>query len=94
MSFFLRHMKHNLEFLYKETWLAEVNDSTKNPMLRLYKTFKKTFEAEPYIHHISDRKIQKSLSQFRLSSHCLRINKGRHEKCDKGKKLPAKNGFV
>ena len=28
--FFLRHMRHNLEFLYKENWFAEINDSEKN----------------------------------------------------------------
>ena len=91
--FFLRHMRHNLEFLYKENWLAEINDSVKNPMLRLYKTFKKSFEFESYIKNISDRKIQKSISQFRLSSHCLRIHTGRQERDKTGKNTPADKRF-
>ena len=91
--FFLRHMKHNLEFLYKENWLSEINDSVKNPMLRLYKTFKKTFGLEKYIKNVSDRKIQKSISQFRLSSHCLRIHTGRQERDKTGKNMPADKRF-
>ena len=43
--------------------------------------------------NISDRKIQKSISQFRLSSHCLRIHTGRHERDGKGNYTPAKNRF-
>ena len=92
-SFFLKHIKHNLEFLYKTNWHAEINDSEKNPMLRFYKTFKTSFEPEPYIKLISDRKIQKSISQYRLSSHCLRIHKGRQERDKNGKKTPANNRF-
>ena len=92
-QFFLRHMRHNLEFLYKEKWIAEINDSVKNPMLRLYKEFKKSFGFEEYIKHISDRKIQKCISQFRLSSHCLRIHKGRLERDEKGKNTPANKRF-
>ena len=92
-AFFLKHMRHNLEFLYKTSWLTDINDSVKNPMLRFYKIFKKTFESEPYIKMISDRKIQKSLSKFRLSSHCLRIHKGRHERDKNNKNTPANKRF-
>ena len=83
----------NLEFLYKEKWLADINDSETNPMLRLYKKFKKSFGLEAYIKHVSDRNIQKSISQFRLSSHCLRIHKGRQERDNKGKNTPANKRF-
>ena len=92
-NFFLKHIKHNLEFLYKTNWLAEINDSQKNPMLRFYKIFKNSFEPEPYIKLISDRKIQKSLSQYRLSSHCLRIHKGRQERNKNGKNTLANKRF-
>ena len=91
--FFLRHMRHNFEFLYKENWLTEINNSAKNPMLRLYKTFKKSFKLESYIKLIPDRKIQKCISQFRLSSHCLRIHTGRHERDKAGKNTPADKRF-
>ena len=65
----------------------------KNPMLRLYKKFKKSFGLEAYIKLVADRKIQKSISQFRLSSHCLRINKGRQERDKNGKNTPANKRF-
>ena len=62
-------------------------------MLRFYKIFKTSFEPEPYIKLISDRKIQKSLSQYRLSSHCLRIHKGRQERDKNNKNTPANKRF-
>ena len=48
---------------------------------------------EAYIKHVADRKIQKSISQFRLSSHCLRIHKGRQERDKNGKNTPANKRF-
>ena len=91
--FFLRVIRHNLEFLYKTKWYNEINDSNKNPMLRFYKTVKTTFGLESYIKLISDRKIQTSISKFRLSSHCLRIHKGRHERDKNGINTPANRRF-
>ena len=45
-AFFLRVIRHNLEFLYKSKWYNEINDSNKNPMLRFYKTIKSSFGQE------------------------------------------------
>ena len=62
-------------------------------MLRFYKTVKTTFGLESYIKLISDRKIQTSISKFRLSSHCLRIHKGRHERDKNGINTPTNRRF-
>ena len=75
----LKLIKYNLENIFKTTWLHSINDSEKHPMLRTYKLFKTEFKREPYIDQIDDRQIQKSISKFRLSSHCLRIHTGRFE---------------
>ena len=74
-------------------WYNEINDSEKNPMLRLYKNFKSEFKPESYIKSISNRRLQKCLSQFRLSSHCLRIHKGRQERDNFGKNTPSNKRF-
>ena len=86
-------MKHNLEFLYQTQWLSDINDSSKHPMLRFYKIFKQFFQQEQYIELIADREIQKSISKFRLSSHCLRIHTGRHERDKHNKNTPANQRF-
>ena len=88
-AFFLRVIRHNFEFLHKTKWYNEINDSNKNPMLRFYKTIKSSFGQESYIKLISDRKIQTYISKFRLSSHCLRIHTGRHERDKNGKNTPS-----
>ena len=59
-------------------------------MLRFYKTIKSSFGQESYIKLISDRNIQTCISKFRLSSHCLRIHTGRHERDKNGKNTPSK----
>ena len=86
-------MRHNLEFLYKENWFAEINDSEKNPMLRLYKSFKKSFCLENYIKDVANRHTQKCISKFRLSSHNLRIHTGRQKRDKMGNKTPAEKRF-
>ena len=83
----------NNESIFKSMWNNEINDTEKNPMLRLYKTFKTEFKPESYIKSISNRRLQKCLSQFRLSSHCLRIHKGRQERDKFGKNTPSDKRF-
>ena len=92
-NFFLRIVKNNNEFIYKSMWFNEINDTEKNPMLRLYKQFKINFKPESYIKSISNRRLQKCLSRFRLSSHCLRIHKGRQERDKYGRNTPADKRF-
>ena len=92
-NFFLKIIRNNNEFIFKSMWYNEINDSEKNPMLRLYKNFKSEFKPESYIKSISNRRLQKCLSQFRLSSHCLRIHKGRQERDNFGKNTPSNKRF-
>ena len=48
------------------------------PILRTYVTFKTKFGMESYLENIRDFKLRKVMSKFRLSSHGLQIEKGRH----------------
>ena len=65
----------------KNSFLKEWTQSLENlPKLRFYKTFKTEFKFENYLLLIKDAKLRKSLSQFRLSSHRLAVETGRHAK--------------
>ena len=46
--------------------------------LRTYKLIKKNFEIEPYVEILQDKKLRRSLSSFRISTHRLRIERGRY----------------
>ena len=46
--------------------------------LRIYKLIKKNFDIEPYIEILQDKKLKRSLSSFRISTHTLRIELGRY----------------
>ena len=50
----------------------------KFPVLRNYICFKHCFSMEKYLLNIKDKKLRKVMSKFRLSSHNLSIEKGRH----------------
>ena len=92
-NFFLRIIRNNNELIFKSMWYNEINDTENNPMLRFYKYFKTEFKPESYIKLISNRRLQKCLSQFRLSSHCLRIHKGRQERDKFGRNTPSNKRF-
>ena len=59
--------------------LSEINDSEKHPKLRTYKLFKTTYCFEPYLNLNLPKKTYNNIARFRLSSHNLRIETGRHE---------------
>ena len=63
----------------------EINDSCKQSKLRTYKIFKTTFCLEPYLTFNLQKKTYTNIARFRVSSHNLRIETGRHE----SPKLPA-----
>ena len=50
------------------------------PVLRSYVHFKSNFEMEEYLCNIRDYSLRKIMSRFRLSSHNLQIEIGRHLK--------------
>ena len=72
--------------------LNEINNSDRQPKLRSYKLFKTTYCLEPYLSLNLTKKTYSNIARFRLSSHKLKIESGRHEipklpleerKCDK-----------
>jgi exonuclease III len=75
-------MKDFKNIIYQKTQqiiLSEINDSKKQPKLRTYKLFKLDYRLEPYLSLNLSRKNCSKISRFRMSSHKLRIETGRHE---------------
>ena len=68
-----------MESVYCSFWTSEINNSLKNPKLRLYKEIKQEFIIEPYL-YINIPKYRHALSKLRLSSHHLEIETGRHSR--------------
>jgi len=60
--------------------LDRMNDSTTNPKLRTYKLFKMDFRIEPYLNLNFPKTIYSYIARFRLSSHNLCIELGRHKR--------------
>ena len=63
---------------YSEYGMQCINNTEVNPKLRTYRMFKHSFVMEPYLTNVSDFKIRRQLSRFRMSNHVLHIEKGRH----------------
>ena len=61
----------NFEYRFMESLITM-------PILRTYCTFKKIYGRELYLKHIINFSLRSSLSKFRLSSHSLEIERGRH----------------
>ena len=64
---------------FRNLWHNEILDTNKNPKLRTYITFKHNFEQSPYLIQYMPKRLQRTMSQFRTSSHKLRIETGRYE---------------
>jgi hypothetical protein len=62
---------------YVDNWYNTLQNYSS---MRSYMYFKTEFRMESYLFNVKDRKIRKMLSKFRLSSHNLHIEKGRHTK--------------
>ena len=74
-----KHIRKHLELIYRNSWLAKLNNSVTNPILRTYKLVKLDFSTELYL-YINIQKYRVALSRLRLSSHHLAIETGRHAK--------------
>ena len=46
--------------------------------LHTYKLIKQTFGIEPYLEHLVDKDLRRCLCSFRISTHKLRIERGRY----------------
>ena len=63
-----------------ENIMPEINDSNSNPKLRTYKLFKTDLRCEPYLNSNFPMYVYRSIACFRLSSHNLKIELGRHKR--------------
>ena len=70
-----RMLKQRIRDNYIQVWHAKLNESNK---LFYYRMFKTEFQLENYLLITTNECLQKQLSRFRLSSHHLEIEKGRH----------------
>ena len=61
--------------IYKQTWYSSLNSSNR---LSLYARYKHEFNCENYLDFITEKKCRIALSQFRLSSCDLEIERGRY----------------
>ena len=77
---FIGKVTEKLSSLYIAYWKNQIGDSERNPILRTYKLFKTQFCLESYLLNIQNHCIRKTLAKFRLSSHILQIEVGRHSK--------------
>ncbi len=72
-------LKNAYSTLYKAQWLSDINDIGVCRKLRTYKLFKTSFKLEKYL-HIPNKNIRNAIARFRVSSHHLAIELGRHHK--------------
>ena len=53
----------------------------------MYARFKHNFELENYLNFITEKKYKVALTQFRLSSHDLAIERGRYENINRSERI-------
>ena len=68
-------IKQRIIDIYMQSWYAEINNSRR---LSSYCIYKQEFKMETYLDQIKVNKYRIALSKFRLSSHKLEIETGRH----------------
>jgi hypothetical protein len=68
-------IKQRLLDQYYQQWYSNINNSQR---LLTYSRFKHSFNLEPYLEIIHEKKFKIALSRFRLSSHQLEIERGRY----------------
>jgi len=74
----VKRLKTKIYQTTQEIFLAEISDSTLHPKLRTYKLFKSDYRIEPYLILNLSKKCYRKIARFRVSSHNLRIEIGRH----------------
>ena len=78
-----RSLQTRLRDQFIQEWKESVTSMSK---LDQYCIFKTEFKFEPYLVHISNEKLRKCLTQFRLSLHTLYIEVGRYDNAPREKK--------
>lgn len=71
-------IKESIYSKFMQETMTAINDSTQNPKLRTFKTFKEHYKLEQYLCRPDNLNHTLALLRFRISSHNLRIETGRY----------------
>ena len=74
-NFLYKTIEQRITDVFKQKWYSNINNSSR---LESYSIYKHSSEREKYLKCISTDKFRIALSKFRLSSHHLAIELGRH----------------
>ena len=77
-------IKQRIFDTYKQSWYSSINNSNR---LEMYARYKHDFEMEKYLDFITEKKYKIALTQFRLSSHDLAIERGRYENLNRRERV-------
>ena len=77
-SALLFSVKNKLKERFIAFWKKRLSSEEGMKKLRTYKLIKQTFGIEPYLEHLVDKDLRRCLCSFRISTHKLRIERGRY----------------
>ena len=80
----LQLIKQRIFDHYYQTWYTDINNYNR---LITYARFKHEFHRENYLDFIANKKYKVALTRFRLSSHDLRIERGRYENIARAERI-------
>ena len=79
----IEHLKFKmdtaLEDKYIRGWTCQINNRNENPIPRIGAKFKSNFITKPYLTSLRVKRYQMNIARFRVNSHQLAIEKGRHQ---------------
>ena len=78
MSNCQQYRKHTVKDKFVNHWTSEIQNSSRNLIIRYYNSHKTAFCMEQYIDTISDIRYRTALTRLRTSSHTLEIERGRY----------------
>ena len=77
-SALLSSVKHKLKERFVSFWKKRLPSEEGMKKLRTYKLLKQNFGIEPYLENLIDKGFRRCLCSFRISTHRLRIERGRY----------------
>lgn len=80
----IKGFNNNIKLNFKEQWRRKLNDDKKLNVLKQVKT---NFILEPYLNNITDINLRVQITNFRISSHKLKIETGRHKQVNKDQRI-------
>jgi hypothetical protein len=78
------YIKTRIIDIYMQEWYTSINNSSR---LETFALFKHKFQQEKYLEIISENKYRIALTRFRISSHDLLIETGRHTNIDRQNRI-------